>query len=397
LPQVKSDEVVIEVGRRTTVEDSEALASSIAARLTDRGTVRFIVKLAAQTSSDVFADVWVAIAVGMICRYLPNGATVVTWGSPTLAHEVHNSSFAQSLPGLVALQMARAVVTDGVQATIDGGQFERMVSLSQQGIVEAAGGPTRTLVEFDPQQPIALALQDRQDGGDALLNRRRLFGQLLLRFRRELEVAHVGRGIPPADAGAMKALGTFLSELHDNAYEHGRAVDREGRILRGVRYLRLRKQIGKNRDEIISRAGSFPPLRQYLEQTALGAGPQAVMEAVVSDYGPGIVDHFLQSRQGHSYQHVERRALLHRLLHESLTAKGLDPSAGLGIQRALRAAKELAGFVSLRTGEFWLAQSYNNSGGRRWSSSRTCRGNALAIFMASTDIDAQIQRCYRKQ
>ena len=50
------------------------------------------------------------------------------------------------------------------------------------------------------------------------------------------------------------------------------------------------------------------------------------------------------------------------LLFERLSSKGTDPAAGLGIQRALRAAAQMQAFVSVRTAEFWLAASYAEEG-----------------------------------
>ena len=81
------------------------------------------------------------------------------------------------------------------------------------------------------------------------------------------------------------------------------------------------------------------------------------MGASVSDFGYGIVDHFLSSQRGAQYRGYDRRKLLHKLIHEELTSSN-DPGAGKGIQKALVAAREMRGFVSVRTGEFWLAQSF---------------------------------------
>ena len=325
------------------------------------GAQRISVKLAAHASGEIFADAWAAMAIGTMCRRLVQGVTVVTWGSPDWMADVERNSFAQSLPGLVSLQMANSVVTER-NASVDRDSVERFVSLKKRGVIELGGGTTRALVEFDPQQSIAIALQDERSRASPHATERRLFGELLLQFRSELEIGAISRGYTAQETGAIKALTTFLAELHDNAYEHGRTtLDRE-RPGNGIRVLRLRKHVATNRDELLKRAGSIKPLHDYLSTTTRGGGPQAVIEAVVSDFGPGIVDHFLESPEGHAYRDVDRRTLLDRLMFERLTAKGADLAAGLGISNALKAARELACFVGLRTSEFWLARSYAEPG-----------------------------------
>ena len=99
---------------------------------------------------------------------------------------------------------------------------ERAISIVDRGVVRL--GTSLALLEFDPQQATALALQDGRGTGTELQNRRRLFSQLVLKFRKELEVGAISHGFVPSETGPLKALTTFLGELHDNAYEHGRRL-----------------------------------------------------------------------------------------------------------------------------------------------------------------------------
>src|SRR5262249_30717977 len=144
---------------------------------------------------------------------------VTTWGIRTAPPDFRRTPFATSLPGLVAIQMAASVVTESGQ-DLDLDSVERLVSLRQKGILEAEGGVSRTLVEFDPAQPGALTLQD--DAAETSGNKGLLFRQLILRFRSELELGRLNRGrnVPISDEGSYKHLTTFLSELHENGYEH---------------------------------------------------------------------------------------------------------------------------------------------------------------------------------
>ena len=315
------------------------------------------VRLAAQASSDLLADIWAGIAVGTICNQAPLGAKVITWGSQHWPEEFRTSAFAHSYAGIVALQLAKSVVTDVIGLEVPASAVERVISLQHRGVVNMGGGGTRALVEFDPQQPTSLALQGRSGQQQAPQIRRQLFEQVILRFRRDLEVGNLSRNIPHANAGGIKALTTFLGELHDNAFEHGRQLKSENAGC-GFRALRIRKHITKTKDELLAKADGIPELRQYLDQVTYGGSQQCVIEASVSDFGPGIVDHFLSSPQGQLYGAFSRGVLLDRIIAERISAKGSDSSAGQGIKRALIAAKGMAGFVSLRTGEFWLHQSF---------------------------------------
>ena len=348
-----------EIGSRMSVTELEMLIARAQELRNLDQPAETTLKLASKSSTHLFADIWAAMVVGTLADMFRDNFTVTTWGVRELPSRLEKSSFSNSLSGLCALQMAAVVMTDSSEKRLSADLFQRIVSRQRRGIVEEHGSSTRTLVEFDPQQPVARTLLDRNGTVDAS-DRRRLFRQLILRFREELEIGGLNRGISPTDAGPVEHLTSFLAELHENAYEHGRQYA-EGH--RRLRLVRLRKHVSVNNTDMLRRAGKMELLRKYLDSVMYGSRSQAVLEASVSDFGLGIVDHFLASSQGRNFSNCERQELLQRLLVERLSAKGIDPGAGRGIENALRAAREMSAFVSLRTGEFWLAQDYTSPEG----------------------------------
>lgn len=350
-----------EFTRTGGIDYYENLLVRIQETTSEGDTKKYSAAIASQSSSAFFSDLWAAISLGTLCRR-SEAVTAITWGIHSKPAELHESPWIDLLVGQVAVQMAQQVVLDANYEKLDVGNVEREISLHRLGILETNSGTTRTLVEFDPQQPLALSLQDpkAQLGQANLITQRRLFGQLLLRFRKDLEVGNINRGIPHLDVGAVKALGTFFSELHDNSVEHGK-IPEDGHSKRGgIRFIRLRKHISNSRNDMLRRAEGFPQLHRYVDAALTGSGSHSFIEASVSDFGLGVVDHFLASPYGKDFRAASRRDLLERLLIDRLSAKASDPGAGLGIQRALTAAKDMAGFVSLRTGEFWLARSFSD-------------------------------------
>ncbi len=342
------------IGRGATISDIEDLFSKLPAATEPSPDDTSILKVATHQAKDIFADIWSAMAVGTFCRHMEQNSSIIMWGISKITEPVEESKFVNSLPGLTAVQMASSVVSDGPYGELNQDYIERVISYHRRGILEEIGGTTRTLCEFDPQQPIALALLGElpeKNVGD----QRRLFRQTVLQFRSDLEIGVRNRGLNPADAGSMRQLTTFLSELHDNSYNHGRL---DSSNIRKIRFLRLRKHMATNKQELARRANSIPMLQNYIENITRDDKSLAIIEASISDFGLGILDHFLRSPYGSHLANVDRAELLHKILLERLSAKGEDPGAGQGLSKALRAAKQMSAFVSLRTAEFWLGQSY---------------------------------------
>ena len=348
----------LEISGKLSVAEFEALIGAAHKLHSSAQLHGATLKLASKSSKQFFADIWAAIAVGTFAHLFQNDFIVKTWGMREMPAGFDKSTFANSLPGLCALQMASSVMVDSGETRIPNDTLQRIVSIQKRGVLEDCGASTRTLIEFDPQQPVARCLLDK-NGTASVSDRRRLFRQLILRFRADLEIGALKRGISPADAGPVRHLTSFLAELHENAYEHGR---QHAECRRQLRLVRLQKHVSVSDTDMLRRAGHVSLLQEYLSKVMYGSGSQAVLEASVSDFGVGIVDHFLTSAQGRDFLGCDRTELLKRLLLERLSAKGIDPGAGRGIENALKAAREMSAFVSLRTGEFWLAQAYTIPG-----------------------------------
>ena len=301
-----------------------------------------LVRLASQFGAGFFADIWASILIGTICRRHYSGLKIVALGQRELSPD---SSFAGSLPGLAAIQLSDRVRTEATDRPVDIDEIEQEISHRRNGILEANIGKARTLVEFDPQNPFGGRIQ-----GEALKD-------LILEFRRDLELGHRYHGQPVTSSGDSGQLTTFLNELHENAYNYSRGTSYDNLSIRGLRIVRLKAHLAATRDELLQRAAEESPVRGYLDAIARGKGAHGVMEAIVSDFGTGIVDHFLASQRGAQYRGFDRRTLLHQLVHERLSSQNF-PGSGLGIGKALQAAKSMRAYVSLRTGEFWLNQSF---------------------------------------
>jgi len=328
-------------------------------------TKPIVTRLPSQYGSTIYGDIWATIVVGTLCRRGYSELKIVAAGHQ---HYDPDGDFTQSLPGLTAVQMSDRVRTDSDES-IDIDRAASDISLSRGGILEQPedspadtaslleqlSGKTRTLIELDPQFPIANAIR-----GSSGLARRTFFESLITDFRRVLELGYSHHGRPVWSIGTEPAnLIKFFSELHENAYHYSRAIEQNGRTVRGLRFIRLKAHLATNTAELLRRAPADSPILYFLERIAQGKGPQGVMEAAISDFGYGIVDHFLMSQRGAQYRDYNRRQLLQKLIHERLTSSP-DPGAGLGIWKALDAARAMRGLVSVRTGEFWLAQDFSN-------------------------------------
>ncbi|OWV96922.1 hypothetical protein ATY81_27545 [Rhizobium sp. R72] len=310
-------------------------------------------KLPGSVDSEVLSDVWAGILVGSLSA--KHALRLLGWG----LSEITPASRISTSPAFLNALSSAASIAPELGQDIDSSDFRRQIALLSLGLVDPNSGLVQTLVEFDPEYSVAPSL--RGGGGFvsvSLLDRKRIFEQLVLEFRKRLEVGAIRHGITPVNSGPAGDIGKFLAELHENAYEHG-SRDNTGRAVRGTRTMRIRKYIANNKRLLLDRCGSFGALAQHVDDTfSDNTAAPALIEASVSDFGLGIVDGFLSSDVGRSFQTVDRRTVLEALIYDQLSSKGSDPSAGLGLQKALDAAKKMGAFVSLRTGEFWLTVSF---------------------------------------
>lgn len=329
----------IEITRRASLADIEEAISRLQRYVGD--SEEFTARISGDRRSSYFKDIWSAIAVAAGVKSRPR-ARVTAWGLQDWSKQEHEDGFALSYPGIAALQLGAQVVTGGRNPqSLDPLLIRRRISAA--GGVLGSGARQRTVVELEPELPRATPIITGPLGRDAFLE----FVRGILRL---LEIGAMARGrAGVVEEGTPKGtILQFLYELQTNAVEHGRAR-------RNVRFLRLQKHAYPSRGEALSHAADFDELTAYLEAQPErpSSGQFNLVEASVSDFGPGIVDRFLATFLGEAHRSRSRMELLDDLLHKRLSSKR-DPSAGLGIGHALSAAREMDAFVSVRTGEFWL-------------------------------------------
>lgn len=346
---------IVSTSRDTGVPEAEALLVDLEAQsFADNDKIAVELLLPSQSNA-ILADTWLGIATGTCAGLLPT--RVVARGLQELDAD---SQLFSTPAGLAALQGAASIVPEGAKDdVVDAEKVVSQLIARDRGLV-ATGGGGQILFEADPDFSVASILRAASPVAKESAERRQMFTQLVLDLRRRVEIGALRRKINPVSEGPAGAVGRFLFELHENGMEHG-SRDSIGRRIRGARMLRIRKHIANRPEELVARHGGFGELEAYLSKLRTNA----LVEATISDFGPGVVDGFLESTAGSNHAGRDRRELLDALLFERLSSKGTDPASGLGIQRALRAAAQMQAFVSVRTAEFWLAASYAEEGRAR--------------------------------
>jgi hypothetical protein len=234
----------------------------------------------------------------------------------------------------------------------------------ESGILEphsrARGGVVGTSLSFcsvDPEfgEPAALA--------GLTYNKKRFVDELTSIKRRDLDLDPSPETLDLfGDESPERAIASYVFELNQNGYEHGnRSGEDKKVVLPGLRLIALRKHVATNLAQIRSYADGFPELQSYVEGMFSAHRMLKYYEVAVSDQGMGMLGRFLLDRtefRDEARNRNERANLLSRLLTETLTSKRGAPGAGGGLIRALRAARTLKGFISIRTDDFWFYCSF---------------------------------------
>jgi hypothetical protein len=335
----------LQIGSEDSLSAIEAKMEKMQAAARARGvSPMFQARLSTdRKKQNLLKDIWASMAVasGMARS---DQTELIAWGIQDWSGQEGEDGFALSPPSLVAMQRGARVVSDAKpRREVDTAVIKRLIT--RLGGEIGTGGRQRTIVELDPDYPTASPFTTGS-------GRRNAFFEFCRRVLSALEIGAGARKAVDGTGRESTAKGTileFLYELHSNASDHARTES-------GVRFLRLQKHQFPHRDGALARVPDFPELERYLK--AQPERPSArvfnIVEASISDFGPGIVDGFLSTFAGRGYGHLDRAELLQKLLHEQLSSKSGDPNSGLGIGEALSAAQVLNAFVSLRTAEFWL-------------------------------------------
>jgi hypothetical protein len=170
----------IDIPRRADPALCEGILFQLLSKITE-GASEYSLRLPSQFGSTFFFDIWASILVGTLCRQRLSPRQVITWGQSEWDPE---GQFGKSIPGITSLQLAHEVVTDRPYVKIDISDVEQRITERGLGTLEDEGGKSRTLVEFDPQRPIAAKLEASSSAKQSIL-----FNNLILTFREDVPIA----------------------------------------------------------------------------------------------------------------------------------------------------------------------------------------------------------------
>jgi hypothetical protein len=325
----------------------------------------FTIRLARNLNAHFFKQSWVA---ALFATAAQKGSAILrdwhhTW-TPEDVDVVFRSSIAHFAAAIYANQISneRGVPSPfevqelAVAVAHNGGVLEPH-SLERKEIV----GNALSFCSIDPDfgEPLTLA--------GLIYNKKRFVDELTTIKRRDLDRDKFYT-TPDlfGDYSPDRELAGYVFELYQNGYEHGNRNRIDKKILiPGLRFVSFRKHVAVNNEQILAYANGFQELGNFIRKHYDNHQTLKYYEVSVSDQGIGMLDRFLIDRPefvSEAKDRASRLSLLKRLLKESLTSKKLAPGAGGGLIRALRAAKELKGFISIRTGEFWLICSFAGRG-----------------------------------
>jgi len=338
--------------------------------------------LSRNLSSHFLSDTWVSILLGTAARNFAN-LRVIDWWNYQQERAKYTDYIYSSVAAVTAITFASEflsldkrplpITRKEVVDSISGRHLPLLglypepsdhspgpIGSRIRGMLNRARGESNTICEFDPSYNLA----DIFSGGRYPIFAREfqsLFRRAIGIFRRDLEFGAANKGVLPVDAGDLGQLTTFLMELHENSYDYGRfgRPDPTGNRLGldGVRFVRLRKHVGTKPD-LVRRASSLPPLAQYLDKAL--TGPSVLIEAGVSDFGLGIPEFLRTSAARDRYGRLSSRDLLDQVFDGLATSRTMDQGAGSGIYKALRATRQISGFVSLRTEDSWKQRGFHS-------------------------------------
>ena len=147
----------IEIKSRSNLKDLETLAKLLQ-QLSELNQTKL--KLPSSFDGEVLSDIWATIFVGTYCRSMRE-SKIQTWG---LSNWTENNRFSHSLAGVVALQMAKSIVTDSTAQNVSTSEvMDAVYKIIQinKGILEPLSGSNQTIMEFDPIYSIAPSFKSK--------------------------------------------------------------------------------------------------------------------------------------------------------------------------------------------------------------------------------------------
>ncbi|MGB7291798.1 MAG: hypothetical protein WBD99_06485 [Thermodesulfobacteriota bacterium] len=104
-----------------------------------------------------------------------------------------------------------------------------------------------------------------------------------------------GYSTPRDIRDALEDLAEFVFEIFENTHEHG-CWNRENELIKGLRYVHLKRHHTNDKYELIGRAKGFSELEEYLNKTIPARKVSTFYEISISDNGIGIIDRFMTTK-----------------------------------------------------------------------------------------------------
>ena len=336
------------IGRNPSCHDIEELNNTIAREPGDKAV---LLSLARETNAKFFSQTWIAQLIAHLAQRRGRLAVRDAHSSWT---PLPLERFTNNIDGVAALVYS-SIVKEGrlenskQQLAPNTLNEELKARLKRTSRLEDVG-QTRTFVAIDPDYSIPIEFSN----GEGLF---KSFQYLVQHILKEFGDRYGTR------TQAERALYSFIYEVFQNTIEHGRFA-KDGKIIPGLRYLRIRYYIDNTIKRLRDRAAGFPELEDFILRR--DNPRRRFLELSVSDGGQGIVSHYVNSGSISAKSFEERLALLRQLVEGKASSKGSMSGIGLGLPNAMHALSKLKAFISLRTEEFWMYRDYSKpSEGKR--------------------------------
>ena len=149
--EIRATDGVADIERKIAQLQADPLLSG-----ESRSCDLFAAKLSSDRRATFFKDIWAAMAVATGIDHCAR-AEVTAWGVKDWSNCDDEDGFALSHPSLLAFQRGARVVTDArPPMPLDQTEVKRVIS-RQAGVI-GTGARQRTVVELDPDFPVAAAL-----------------------------------------------------------------------------------------------------------------------------------------------------------------------------------------------------------------------------------------------
>lgn len=330
------------IGQNPSCHDIEDLNRSIAQESEDQ---ILVLSLARDTNSKFFAQTWIAQLIAHLAQRQGGLAVRDNYFSWTAASPLDR--FTANIDGVAALVYStifgKGRLENKRQEPAPSTLYETLKTrLKMTGSLEDAG-QTRTFIAIDPDYSNPFEFS-KSEG--LFRSFQHLVGYVLTAFDDKAGIK----------THAETALYNFIYEVFQNTIEHGRYA-KDGQIIPGLRYLRIRTYIDNSIEKLSARATGFPELEKFVSNR--DKRQRRFLELSVSDGGQGIVSHYVNCGSISANNFEQRLAILRELVERQASSKAKVSGVGLGLPNAMRALSELKAFISLRTEEFWMYRDFS--------------------------------------